>query len=304
MAIRVICISTQASRLVGCSLHHSLAKRPRSFQDSARWRGAFSGGSPPRVIISRTLIRACLLILKTSPYFEGWLRIVRSGGHPASITTTTLYPKSPTRSYLHFIMADAYPSAGSSLWRCRACFRCFLCTRECIFEILTVGFHNFNLRIFNLRISNPKQSICVCFFDTMSDFNAPGPRPKKHYEISETDCRGVQSISAQACLEPRVNLTRSRTHESWGWVLSPQHRHRVRNNMQLHHSFAQNLMWQKPQSCSGRGIMVGSDLTLLPLPIHACFTKQVATSLHQLYPQLALATVQGYCSGYPPLHYS
>ena len=43
----------------------------------------------------------------------------------------------------------------------------------------TVGFHNFNLRIFNLRVSNPNKLIVDVVFDTMSDFNVPGSRPKK-----------------------------------------------------------------------------------------------------------------------------
>ena len=43
----------------------------------------------------------------------------------------------------------------------------------------TVGFHNFNLRIFNLRISNPNKLIVYVFVDTMSDFNVPGSRPPK-----------------------------------------------------------------------------------------------------------------------------
>ena len=43
----------------------------------------------------------------------------------------------------------------------------------------TVGFHNFNLRIFNLRVSNPNKLIVDVFFDTMSDFSVPGSRPKK-----------------------------------------------------------------------------------------------------------------------------
>ena len=42
-----------------------------------------------------------------------------------------------------------------------------------------VGFHNFNLRIFNLRVSNPNKLIVNIFFDTMSDFNVPGSRPKE-----------------------------------------------------------------------------------------------------------------------------
>ena len=43
----------------------------------------------------------------------------------------------------------------------------------------TVGFHNFNLRIFNLRVSNPNKLIVDVFVDTMSDFNEPGSRQKK-----------------------------------------------------------------------------------------------------------------------------
>ena len=44
----------------------------------------------------------------------------------------------------------------------------------------TVGFHNFNLRIFNLRVSNPNKLIVDVLFDTMSDFNVPGSRPNKN----------------------------------------------------------------------------------------------------------------------------
>ena len=43
---------------------------------------------------------------------------------------------------------------------------------------LKVGFNNLNLRIFNLRVSNPNKLILDVFFDTMSDFNVPGSRPK------------------------------------------------------------------------------------------------------------------------------
>ena len=43
----------------------------------------------------------------------------------------------------------------------------------------TVGFRNFNLRIFNLRVSNPSKLIVDISFDAMSDFNVPGSRPKK-----------------------------------------------------------------------------------------------------------------------------
>ena len=46
-------------------------------------------------------------------------------------------------------------------------------------EESAVGFHNFNLRIFNSRVSNPNKLIVDVFVDTMSDFNVPGSRPKK-----------------------------------------------------------------------------------------------------------------------------
>ena len=42
---------------------------------------------------------------------------------------------------------------------------------------VTVGFYNINLRIFNLRVTNPNKFIGL-FFGTMSDFNVPGSRPK------------------------------------------------------------------------------------------------------------------------------
>ena len=49
-----------------------------------------------------------------------------------------------------------------------------------MYMTLTVGFHNFNLRIFNLRVSNPNKLIVDVFVDTMSDFNVPGSRPNKN----------------------------------------------------------------------------------------------------------------------------
>ena len=45
---------------------------------------------------------------------------------------------------------------------------------------LTVGFHNFNLRIFNLTVSNPSKLIVDDVFDTMSYFNVPESRPNKN----------------------------------------------------------------------------------------------------------------------------
>ena len=46
-------------------------------------------------------------------------------------------------------------------------------------QYATVGFHNFNLRNFKLRVSNPNKLIVDVFVDTMSDFDVPGSRPKK-----------------------------------------------------------------------------------------------------------------------------
>ena len=47
-------------------------------------------------------------------------------------------------------------------------------------ERRSVGVHNFNLRIFNLRVSNPNSLIVDVLFDTMSDLDVPGSRPNKN----------------------------------------------------------------------------------------------------------------------------
>ena len=62
--------------------------------------------------------------------------------------------------------------------RVRACEDDFLARGR--FQLaIAVGFHNFNLRIFNMRVSNPNKIIVdAFFFDTMSDFNVPGSRPR------------------------------------------------------------------------------------------------------------------------------
>ena len=51
----------------------------------------------------------------------------------------------------------------------------------------TVGFHNFNLRIFNLRVSNPKKLIVDAFLTRCRISMCQGLGPKKHDEISEID---------------------------------------------------------------------------------------------------------------------
>ena len=51
------------------------------------------------------------------------------------------------------------------------------------------------ISIFEFQFESLKseQINCGCFFDTMSDFNVPGSRPKKHDEISEIDRRDDQA---------------------------------------------------------------------------------------------------------------
>ena len=51
----------------------------------------------------------------------------------------------------------------------------------------TVGFHNFNLRIFNLRVSNPNKLIVDVFLTRCRISMCQGLGPKKHDEISEID---------------------------------------------------------------------------------------------------------------------
>ena len=51
----------------------------------------------------------------------------------------------------------------------------------------TVGFHNFNLRIFNLRVSNPNKLIVDVFLTRCRISMCQGLGPNEHDEISEID---------------------------------------------------------------------------------------------------------------------
>ena len=51
----------------------------------------------------------------------------------------------------------------------------------------TVGFHDFNLRIFNLRVSNPDKLIVDVLLTRCRISICQGLGPKKHDEISEID---------------------------------------------------------------------------------------------------------------------
>ena len=55
----------------------------------------------------------------------------------------------------------------------------------------TVGFHNFNLRNFNLRVSNPNKLIVDVFLTRCRISMCQGLGPKKHDEISEIDRTGT-----------------------------------------------------------------------------------------------------------------
>ena len=54
-------------------------------------------------------------------------------------------------------------------------------------HLITVGFHNFNLRIFNLRVSNPNKLILDICLTRCRISMCQGLGPKKHDEISEVD---------------------------------------------------------------------------------------------------------------------
>ena len=58
----------------------------------------------------------------------------------------------------------------------------------------TVGFHNFNLRIFNLRVSNPSKFIVDVFLTRCRISMCQGLVPKEHDEISEIDRSVSNSI--------------------------------------------------------------------------------------------------------------
>ena len=51
----------------------------------------------------------------------------------------------------------------------------------------TVGVYNFNLLIFNLRVSNPNKSIVDVFLTRCRISMCQGLGPTKHYEFSEID---------------------------------------------------------------------------------------------------------------------
>ena len=59
--------------------------------------------------------------------------------------------------------------------------------RHIYIYIYTVGFHHFNLRIFNLRVPNPDKLIVDVFLTRCRISMCQGLCPKKHDENSEID---------------------------------------------------------------------------------------------------------------------
>ena len=75
----------------------------------------------------------------------------------------------------------------------------------------TVGFHNSNLRIFNLRFSNPNKWIVDVVFDMMSDFNVPESRPNKNtmkFRKSTVSIVQVGSRQAGRCKQKEEETSR------------------------------------------------------------------------------------------------
>ena len=93
----------------------------------------------------------------------------------------------------------------------------------------TVGFHNYNFRIFNLRVSIPNKFIVDFFLTRCRISMCQGLGPKKHDEISEIDRSWIIRIwisegltQAYSCLKgvdfPRMNWIAPKSRL---WILSP-----------------------------------------------------------------------------------
>ena len=71
-------------------------------------------------------------------------------------------------------------------------------------DIITVGFHNFNLRIFNLRVSNPNKFIVDVFLTRcrISMCQTLGPKNTMNFRKSTVLCGGMRP--ARAALVPKL----------------------------------------------------------------------------------------------------
>ena len=85
---------------------------------------------------------------------------------------------------------------------------------------LTVGFHNFNLRIFNLRVSNPNKLIVDVFLTRCRISMCQGLGPKKRDEISEIDRRCGRSSRARGARSLRRGTEPDRPRACWTAALA------------------------------------------------------------------------------------
>ena len=123
-----------------------------------------------------------------------------------------VYAYTNTHVYLHtYIYIYAYvPRWPLLLWCLLLCWLLWLCL--CLW---LRAVHNFNLRVFNLRVSNPNKVIAY-FVDAMSDFNVPGSRLNK----KEMKCRKPTAPSYYL----RMVLPREEACEARGGRWATRHR--------------------------------------------------------------------------------
>ena len=91
-------------------------------------------------------------------------------------------------SLLLLLLLDYYHSRGAWMLLEPGALRSLLSFPST--DCSAVGFHNFNLRIFNLRVSSPNKLMVDVFLTRCRISMCQGLGPKKHDEISEID-RGI-----------------------------------------------------------------------------------------------------------------
>ena len=135
--------------------------------------------------------------------------------HPVSITRFPLSRFSQgaglhRNPFLYTINAKTFQGLGPK--RRESCNgdRCSQLSWENVNNIWqhTVGFHHFNLRIFNLRVSNPNKLIVDVFLTRCRISICQGLGPKKHDENSEIDrMTKCGNIYGNMCaLKPKGNM--------------------------------------------------------------------------------------------------
>ena len=85
----------------------------------------------------------------------------------------------------------------------------------------TVSFHNFNLRIFNLRVSNPNKLTVDVFLTRRRISMCQGLGTKKHDEISETD-RTCWTLLVQRMFSSKVVSNLANYGDPWHYRIRIQ----------------------------------------------------------------------------------